>query len=396
MNLIENISSLVYLCLEGNIIQSIEDFKLGRATSASQGKFPGSRPPYGYKRKKIENDKGWTLEIIPEQAEVVKMIYDMYCYQNIIPADICRYLDNLNIKPLKSDSWSTNSIRDILSNPVYIGKIRWRDRKVVKAFKDGKIVITQPKNKNNDVILVDGLHLPIIDEETFNLVQQKKKANNNAPIPGIYNIQNPLAGLIRCAKCGRMMYRISPTILSCTNSKCDNVSSKITIVEKKILNGLQEWLNKYKDDIDKVDIVQSNANEIIAMKKNSLDKVANSLVECKKRLEKIYDFLEKGTYTLDIFEERKNKILKEQKELSSQYTDLELELSELEKTEKAKKDLIPKVENVLKEYFSCTDMKEKNDLLKSVISVVYYLKKEKCYKKDINPENFELLICPKF
>ena len=36
----------------------------GRNMSAAQGKFPSSRPPYGYKRKKIENDKGWTLEIV--------------------------------------------------------------------------------------------------------------------------------------------------------------------------------------------------------------------------------------------------------------------------------------------------------------------------------------------
>ena len=154
----------------------------GRAVSANQGKFPGSRPPYGYKRKKIGNDKGWTLEIIPEQAETVKKIFDLYAYQNMHPADICRYLDSYNIRPLKSDTWSSSSIRDILSNPVYIGKIRWKDRKVVKVLKDGKIINTQPKNKN-DAILVDGLHPSIIDKKTYDIVQLRKKENNTAPIP---------------------------------------------------------------------------------------------------------------------------------------------------------------------------------------------------------------------
>ena len=368
----------------------------GRTTNATLGKFPGSRPPYGYKRKKIENDKGWTLEIIPEQAEIVKVIYDMYAYHNMKPSDICRYLDNLNVKPLKSDSWSVSSVRDILSNPVYIGKMRWKDRKVVKVFKDGKLINTQPKNKENDVVLVNGLHSPIIDNETFEIVQQKKKDNNTAPLPGIYNIQNPLAGLIRCAKCGRMMYRNNNNVLCCTNTKCDNVSSKIDIVEKKILDGLKIWLKDYQQEIDNVNILQSNINDIITMKQASMERVQKNLIECNTKLEKIYDFLEKGIYNVDTFTERKNKILQEQKELSSQYIELEKELSEIEKTEKAKKDLIPKTQNVLTEYNKCINMKERNDLLKSVIQKVEYLKKQKCCSKNSNPENFELLIYPKF
>ncbi len=368
----------------------------GRAVNANLGKFPGSRPPYGYKRKKIENDKGWTLEIIPEQAEVIKSIYDMYAYHNMRPSDICRYLDSLHIMPLKSNSWSANSIRDILSNPVYIGKIRWKDRKVVKIFKDGKIINTQPKNKGNDVILANGLHTPIIDEKTFEIVQQKKKDNNTAPIPGIYNIQNPLAGLVRCAKCGRIMFRISPTILACTNTKCDNVSSKIEIVEKKILESLKTWLKDYQEEINSIDLLQSNINDIIIMKKASMEKITKDLNECNTKLEKIYDFLEKGIYSVDIFEERKNKKLKEQKQLSSQYIECEKELEEIERTEKAKKDLIPKAKNVLEEYEKCTDMKQRNDLLKSIILKVEYLKKQKCYTKNSNPEDFELLIYPKF
>lgn len=367
----------------------------GRAVSANQGKFPGSRPPYGYKRKKIDNDKGWTLEIIPEQAETVKKIFDLYAYQNMHPADICRYLDSYNIRPLKSDTWSSSSIRDILSNPVYIGKIRWKDRKVVKVLKDGKIINTQPKNKN-DVILVDGLHPSIIDKKTYDIVQLRKKENNTAPIPGIYNIQNPLAGLIKCSKCGRTMFRISPTIIACTNTKCDNISSKLDIVEKKLLKGLEMWLQEYEEEIDDLNIANTNINDIIALKKSTLTQIAKSLTDCNGKLEKIYDFLENGIYTVDVFEERKTKILKEQKELSEKYSKLKEEIQEIEKTEKTKKDLIPQTKNVLKEYSKCTSMKEKNDLLKSVISKVEYLKTEKCYNKNSNPENFELLIYPKF
>lgn len=282
----------------------------------------------------------------------------MYAYKNMTPSEICRYLDNLKIKPLKSDTWSTNSIRDILSNPTYIGKIRWKDRKIVKVIRDGKVINTQPKNKGNDVILVDGVHPAIIDTKTFDIVQQKKKDNNTAPIPGIYNIQNPLAGLVRCAKCKRIMFRNNNNILCCTNTKCDNVSSKIEIIEKKILESLEIWLENYEKEINSIDILQSNTSDIINIKTSSMKKIKENLNECNIKSEKIYDFLEKGIYTIDIFIERKNKILKEQKELTLKYTELEKELSEITQTEKAKRDLIPQTKNVLVEYNNCSDMKK--------------------------------------
>lgn len=368
----------------------------GRTTSASQGKFPASRAPYGYKRKKIEHDKGWTLEIIPEQADTVRCIFELYAYQNMKPADICKYLDSLNIKPLKSDSWSSNSIRDILSNPIYAGKIRWKGRKVVKVLRDGKIINTQPVNKGNDIVFVEGLHQPIIDNKTFDLVQKKKIENNTAPIPGIYNIQNPLCGLVRCAKCKRLMFRVSPTVLACTNTKCDNISSKIDVVEKKVLESLQIWLQEYETEINNVIAIQSCNSEIIKIKKEQLKKAESKLNDYKNKLEKIYDLLEQGIYTVDIFTQRKNKILKEEQEQSAKISELNSEIQKLEKMEKTKVELIPKVKNVLEIYQKCTNVKEKNELLKTIIEKIEYLKTEKCYGKNSNPENFELIIYPKF
>ncbi|HCM24594.1 MAG TPA: recombinase family protein, partial [Ruminococcaceae bacterium] len=50
----------------------------GRIASVQEGKFIGSHPPYGYQKKKIEHDKGFTLQPDTEQAKVVKMIFDWY------------------------------------------------------------------------------------------------------------------------------------------------------------------------------------------------------------------------------------------------------------------------------------------------------------------------------
>lgn len=50
----------------------------GSDASRREGKYTGNVPPYGYARKKLKKEKGWTLEIIPDQAQVVRMIFDWY------------------------------------------------------------------------------------------------------------------------------------------------------------------------------------------------------------------------------------------------------------------------------------------------------------------------------
>ncbi|EET88087.1 Resolvase domain protein [Clostridium carboxidivorans P7] len=50
----------------------------GRIQSVKEGKFLGTKPPYGYTKKKIKEGKGYTLEINAEQADIVKLIFELY------------------------------------------------------------------------------------------------------------------------------------------------------------------------------------------------------------------------------------------------------------------------------------------------------------------------------
>ena len=50
----------------------------GRIASLNEGKYIAGTPPYGYRKVKIEHQKGYTLEINPEQARVVKEIFRLY------------------------------------------------------------------------------------------------------------------------------------------------------------------------------------------------------------------------------------------------------------------------------------------------------------------------------
>ena len=108
----------------------------GRNQSASEGKFMGSMAPYGYRAYKLPGEKGNSLCIEPEEAKVVQMIFDMYGQQGMGYNAIAYRLNDLHI-PARKGLWSQTSVVNILTNEVYLGKIRWRKEPVKRVIKDG-------------------------------------------------------------------------------------------------------------------------------------------------------------------------------------------------------------------------------------------------------------------
>lgn len=149
----------------------------GRISSVKEGKYCGNVAPYGYKRVKLERDKGFTLEPVPEQADVVRMIFNWYTVgvdgERMGVSKITNRLNSMGIPSLKRDDWSPYSIRDMLQNPTYCGKIRWNRRKSVKHIENGEVVVSRPRA--DEYIISDGIHMPIISEETFDAAQKNNE-----------------------------------------------------------------------------------------------------------------------------------------------------------------------------------------------------------------------------
>ena len=160
----------------------------GRVSSVKEGKYVGSVAPFGYDRVKLVKDKGYTLAKNAE-ASVVEKMFQLYAYNEIAINEVVRRLNSAGYKPRKAKEWTISAVKDILSNPIYIGKIRWDSRKTVKEYKNGKIVNTRPRNEN--YTLCDGLHEPIIDMEIWNIVQEKRSKHTPAVIHNKV-VQNPL------------------------------------------------------------------------------------------------------------------------------------------------------------------------------------------------------------
>lgn len=161
----------------------------GRASSVKEGKYVGSVAPFGYDRVKLVKDKGYTL-VRNAEASVVEKMFKLYAYNEIAINEVVRQLSLAGYKPRIAKEWTISAVKDILSNPIYIGKIRWNSRKTVKEYKNGKIVNTRPRSEN--YILCDGLHEPIIDMKTWNIVQEKRSKHTPAVIHNKV-VRNPLA-----------------------------------------------------------------------------------------------------------------------------------------------------------------------------------------------------------
>lgn len=341
----------------------------GRTASAKEGKHLGSVAPYGYEKVKLQGIKGMSLKVVPEEAEVVRMIFNMYC-QGIGYNTIAYKLNQMGI-PSAKGRWGQTSIANILNNEVYLGKIRWGEEPVVKTIVDGKLVKTRYRSK--DYQLFDGLHEAIVTQELWDTTKAVQESRSNASIHIDRTLQNPFAGLMRCSHCGSTINRNvpdkdHPTIqpwYRCTkkNKDCDCKTVPCSVVENAVVQKMKEWLDGY---IIEVQNRPAKANTTVA-----IPIIEKELSELQAQQNKICDLLEQGVYTVPMFQKR-NTVLQDQIDV------LTVKLKDLkQKAKEAPKEdiLIPTTHKLLDNYENMT-AQEKNLLWKQVLEKITLYRSE--------------------
>lgn len=368
----------------------------GRQDSTRAGCFASGIAAYGYERYKLKEQRGWSLKIVEEQADVVRMIFRM-CLEGKGTFAIATYLNNLGIKSPRNREWRKNGIREMLHNEIYAGFVKWQQRKYTTVVVDGKITHKIIRQNAGDYLVAKGKHEAIISEEDFNLVQKKLKACSTKYVKSDKELKNPLAGILRCSECGRVMARrdggksvyyvprnsgLNPTyynnkpILYCTHG-CKTKSHALEYVEVALIETLKDWLSKNKKIIENY---ENNSDSIINNITNKLDILNKELIKEQQKLERLRDLLEDGIYD-------KNTYLERSKTVESSICTLNTQISKItEENEQIKMDklktLIPKVELCISEYFDL-DVKEKNELLHSILEKVMYTKTREKSQSDL-------------
>lgn len=368
----------------------------GTNASCREGKYTGNIAPYGYERYKLKNEKGWSLKILPDQASVVRMIFSWYQKglnaESVGYGKIARELNRLAIPSPSGCSWSPYSVQNILRNPVYAGYIKCGYRKEIQHMAEGRLIKSRPLNP--DCRLYPGRHEAIISKKEWEEVRfymEKRRASSSG---SCRSQQNPLAGLIRCSICHRVMQRrplrgASEALLICTSGNCPTVSSSLSLVEQRIIEALTLWLSPCQLPIPD----PSPDSEKLMLLKSRLEGCQNALLEVSSQIERQYDLLERGIYTENIFLERSRAAQKKKDALAAELQNLYQELEEEKQNFSFFQKNIAAPDSLKNAYDQIENPSSKNLFLKEFIDRAEYTKSSGGRWND--PDRFTLKIYPK-
>lgn len=280
----------------------------GRDLSVKRGNFIGSVPPYGYDKAFV--NKRPTLIPNPIEAPAVRLMFELYANSNMGPAKIAHHLDSLGIKPRTTQSWSGESIRDIIANPVYVGKVRWKWRAGKYTYIDGKVSRSRPRA--DEYTLADGVHEPLVSEELWNKTRNAAQSRAKPSVHYSKRIVNPYAGIL-CCSCGVVMtYKMAkpynpkdPCIpyVICTGRGCNCRGASVDRVIQLTISSMTSTLAAYSSGLNSADS-PADTNKML------IESYEKELAETQRQQNRLYDFLERGIYSEAVFRERSG-ILKE-------------------------------------------------------------------------------------
>ena len=193
------LSAVAEIERENILVQTME----GRKQKAREGKWNGGFAPYGYKLVDGE------LIIEEDEAEAIRIIFDKFVHTNLGYNGVVNYLNNNGIKKKARQNgyltqFTTSTVKAILDNPVYYGKIAYGRRKTTKieGTRNEYHVVAQ---KEFDVY--DGRHKAIVDEQLWKDVQAKRRATaSKLEKKHDLDHEHVLSGLVKCPVCGAGLY----------------------------------------------------------------------------------------------------------------------------------------------------------------------------------------------
>lgn len=152
----------------------------------------GGKDCYGYR---LVNKK---FIVVPEQAEVVKMVFQWYTEGHGMLV-IAKELNNMGITTLYGKKWSTSAISKMLSCINYTG-----DLILQSTYRENHL--TKKKIRNHGELpryYVENDHEPIISREMFDEVTSLRKERHEYYKAPAYCLKNyPFTGRMFCGKCG--------------------------------------------------------------------------------------------------------------------------------------------------------------------------------------------------
>lgn len=381
---------------------------------AKTGRWLGGNTPLGYKSQKVETmdldgkkRSLYKLEIIPEEAEIIKLIWNKMCELKGL-GKLESYLLRQGIKTRNGNNFTRFSLITILKNPVYViaddNIKQFFEKKNVTIYENNEIKLDNNQgliayNKREELIgktktykdisewiVAVGKHQGIISSEQFievwNLLETNKDKRSRSPRQNT----SILSGIIRCKHCGSYMRpRLRNKVAHngernfsylCELKdksrkqlcKCKNINGIET--DKLVIQKIKELTLPTSDFMQRLKLIADGKEKETTKKQNELQTLKMALTRNKMKIESLIERMA----LIDI--ELINDVAIQIKELKSKNIEMEKRISELTNEvnqETDKKEIAKLALNMINKYiasFDTLDIVDKRIMIKMLVNSV--------------------------
>lgn len=336
----------------------------GMREKAERGGYQ-ARPPLGYK---IVSHKEPPV-IVPEEAEIVKLIFEKYVHDGMGLFEIARLLNSHNFKTSHGKEFERRSIEYILQNPTYCGMVRWN-----RTINESKEI-----RPESEWIIAEGEQPAIISKELFDKAQERyKREYRPRGARPVSTYKHWLSGIVKCPACGRTMTackiennKQTYCYFRCygySKGKCAAKNSISSLkLEPAVLESIKSVLDTGKITYRKIEVKTEDTADLKTILEDQIKKI-------DVKLQRIKEAYMNGIDTMEEYKENKRIVQGEKDSLEKQLSELK---EEKISTKNEDNDMLMGVKNVYDILSSdSVDATTKNEVLRSVVEKIVYDREE--------------------
>lgn len=294
-----------------------ENVKDGLLRRAQAGFYNGSaRGPYGYTYSK----ESQTLVPVPEEVAVVRDIFSMFADRKWGLNKITKYLNTRGVSPRNVEQWRMNTVRRILRNHAYIGKVDWHEQ------------------------VFPGRHEPIVSDELFQRVQGLIDDRKPLPVRS-HSSEHLLTGIARC-ECGRLLrvhystkkadgtrHRAYRHTVMPKQGACPGVYKSAEKIESLVVAEIRRLAES--EEFQRLSLEEATAQTLQGQSplRQERDSVLMELDGLSERFNSWADRLDRGLIDEEQFRQQNDRLLVRKRELSTRLVGIDRELSKSETVE---------------------------------------------------------------
>ena len=363
----ENINTMTMtsefmISLYGSFAQAESESISKNVSWGTQKAFQAGKVRYNYKfwlgyRKGADGKP----EIIPEEAEIVKKIFSLYL-DGISLRDIAKELENSKL-PTKfgKKKWCKYSVLNILRNEKYVGDVLLQKTYTIDCISHKSV----KNNGERPKYLVTDAHVPIIDRDTYNLVQQeiarrsskKKKSDKAITEQGRYSSKFALTEIMVCNECGsayrrvtwivkgekRFMWRCISRIDHGTRFCKKSPSIREDKLQRTIVKAINDTFG-CEENIR--NILKSNAQNVFSgLDQNDVKVAEAKLREIDKSRNELISLIASGTMDEDSLDTEFQKLYEEEQKITKELQEIKSQKQISDNTRSKAETLIDRIEN---------------------------------------------------